>query len=380
MDFSLTDEQKALTDLAAEILRDRTPAERVKQVEQTDDGYDAGLWAELAKAGLIGAPLPGDYGGSDGGFLDLCLLLEQQGRRVAPLPLLATLLPALAIARFGTEKQRDAWLRDVAAGQRLLSMALEEPGGDPRAPATTATPTGGGWSVTGTKSGVPIAHRAAAILVPARTSDGRIVVLLLDPKANGVTLERQQPMDWEPQFRLTLADVRVGADAVLGSADGGAAILEWIVDRATAGLCAIAAGACEEAVRLTAEYASNRKQFDKPIAMFQAVGQRLADSFIDHQAVQLTMLQAASRLADDLESACEIATAKYWAAEGGSRIGHAALHVHGGISIDVDYPIHRYFLWLKTIENTLGAATPQLVRLGDLIAAAYTADVERPGR
>jgi alkylation response protein AidB-like acyl-CoA dehydrogenase len=369
MDFSLTDEQKALTELAAQILRDHTPPERLRKVEQSEDGYDVALWAELAKAGLIGAALPAAHGGSDGGFLDLCLLLEQQGRRVAPVPLLATLLPALALARFGTRAQRDAHLRDVAAGQRLLSLALQEPGADPRAPVTTATRTGGGWRLAGTKSGVPVADRAATVIVPAGTDQGHTVVLLVDPQADGVRLERQHPMNWEPQFRLTLDGARVGSDAVLGSTETGGTILDWIVDRTTAGLCAIASGACAEAVRLTAEYASNRKQFDKPIAMFQAVGQRLANAFIDHQAVQLTMLQAASRLADELPSPAEIATAKYWAAEGGSRIGHAALHVHGGISIDVDYPIHRYFLWLKTIENTLGAATPQLVRLGALIAA-----------
>ena len=143
----------------------------------------------------------------------------------------------------------------------------------------------------------------------------------------------------------------------------------WIVDRTTVGLCAIAAGACQEALRLTAEYASNRKQFDKPIAMFQAVGQRMADSYIDNEAVNLTMWQAATRLHDEMPSDKEIATAKYWASEGGSRIGHAALHIHGGISIDVDYPIHRYFLWLKQLEFTLGAATPQLAHLGALIAA-----------
>jgi alkylation response protein AidB-like acyl-CoA dehydrogenase len=314
--------------------------------------------------------LPEAHGGSGGGFLDLCLLLEQQGRRVAPLPLLATLLPALALTRFGTRAQQEAHLRDVAMGQELLSMALEEPGADPRAPLTTAMPEGGGWRLAGTKSGVPIAHRAAAVVVPARTREGHALVLLVDPKASGVRLDRQRPMNWEPQFRLQLDGVRVGADALLGSVGDGARVLEWLVDRATVGLCAIASGACAEAVRLTAEYASNRRQFDKPIAMFQAVGQRMADSFIDHQAVSLTMLQAASRLADELPSAQEIATAKYWAAEGGSRIGHAGLHVHGGISIDVDYPIHRYFLWLKTIENTLGAATPQLVRLGALIAAS----------
>ncbi len=370
MDFSLTDEQRALGDLAAQILRDKCPLERLKAVEQSDDGYDAALWAELAKAGLLAVALPEAFGGSGGGFLELCLLLEQQGRRVAPLPLLAALVSAaLPIARFGSREQQAAHLRDLAAGQTLLSAALGEPGADPRSPVTEATPDGRGWRLSGVKSGVPIAHRAAAVLVPARTADGGTIVFLVDPKAPGIHLERQQPMNWEPQFRVRLEGVRVGADAVLGAVDRGAEVLDWIVDRTTVGLCAIAAGACAEAVRLTAEYASNRKQFDKPIAMFQAVGQRMADSFIDNQAVNLTMLQAASRLADDLPAAQEIATAKYWAAEGGSRIAHAGLHIHGGISIDVDYPIHRYFLWLKTIENTLGAATPQLVRLGGLIAA-----------
>ncbi len=156
---------------------------------------------------------------------------------------------------------------------------------------------------------------------------------------------------------------------MLGSIEDGASALGWIVDRTSVGLCAIASAVCQEAMRITAEYASNRKQFDKPIAMFQAVGQRMADCFIDNEAVSLTMWQAATRLADEMPSAREIATAKYWAAEGGSRIGHAGLHIHGGISIDVDYPIHRYFLWAKQIEYTLGAATPQLVRLGELIAA-----------
>ena len=370
MDFSLTDEQRALVDLSAQIFKDMSPLERLKAIEQSEPGWDQILWAELAKAGLLAAALPEEYGGSGGGFLDLCLLLEQQGRRAAMVPLVPALAGgALPLVRFGSKAQKDRWLRDVAVGKALLTPALTEPGADPREPVTRATPDGGGFKLTGVKSGVPLAHAAAAVLVPARTADGRVVVLLVDPKAAGVTLERQRPMDWEPQFRMRLADVRVGADAVLGSADQGAAVLDWVLDRVTVALCAIAAGVCAEAVRLTGEYASNRKQFDKPIAMFQAVGQRMADAFIDNQAVTLTMLQAASRLADELPSDKEVATAKFWAADGGNRIGHTALHIHGGISIDVDYPVHRYFLWLKTIENTLGAATPQLVRLGTLIAA-----------
>jgi 3-oxocholest-4-en-26-oyl-CoA dehydrogenase beta subunit len=368
MDFSLTDEQRAITDLGGQILTDRCTLERLKAVEGTEERYDHELWAELAKAGLLGAALPEAAGGSGGGFLEICPLLAQQGRRVAMLPLVPTIVSAaLPLARFGTAEQQRRYLPGVVRGDTLLTAALSELNSDSRSPQTVASRDGSRWRLNGLKVGVPMAHRAAAVLVPARTGNGQIGIFLVDPKASGINLTRQDTMNWEAHFRMQLEDA--AADGMLGSIDIGAEILDWIVDRTTVGLCAVAAGVCQEAVRLTAEYASNRKQFDKPIAMFQAVGQRMADSYIDNEAVTLTMWQAASRLADDMPSAKEIATAKYWAAEGGHRIGHAALHIHGGISIDIDYPIHRYFLWAKQIEFSLGAATPQLAHLGALLAA-----------
>jgi alkylation response protein AidB-like acyl-CoA dehydrogenase len=370
MDFSLSDEQRAIADLAAQILTDRATPERLKAIEATSERLDRELWAELAKAGLLGAALPERFGGSGGGFVEVCLLLEQQGRRVAMVPLLPTIVSgALPLARFASPELQQAFLPGVARGDTFLTAALAEPGAESRAPVTRATRDGRRWRLDGVKTAVPIVHLASAVLVPARAPDGQIGLFLVDPRAPGVALARQETMNWEAHALIELAGVAVEDGRVLGSLGEGRAILDWIVDRTTVGLCAIAAGVCESALRLTAEYASNRKQFDKPIAMFQAVGQRVADAFIDNEAVGLTMWQAATRLADDMPSAKEIATAKYWAAEGGSRIGHAALHVHGGISIDVDYPIHRYFLWAKQIEYTLGAATPQLAHLGALIAA-----------
>jgi alkylation response protein AidB-like acyl-CoA dehydrogenase len=370
MDFSVTEEQRALADLTAQILGDRCTLERLKAIEASDERYDRELWAELAKAGLLGAALPENVGGSGGGFIEACLLLEQQGRRVPLLPLLSTLVAgAMPLARFGSAAQQQRYLPGVVRGDTLLTAALSELATDSRAPVTRAQPDGKLWRLTGVKVGVPMAHVSAAVLVPARTPDGGVGVFVVDPQARGISLSRQETTNWEAHFRMELSEVSVGPDAVLGSIAQGAQHLDWIVNRTTVGLCAIASGVCQEAVRMTAEYASNRKQFDKPIAMFQAVGQRMADSYIDNEAVNLTMWQAASRLADEMASAKEIATAKYWAAEGGSRIGHAALHIHGGISIDVDYPIHRYFLWAKQIEYSLGAATPQLARLGSLIAA-----------
>ena len=158
--------------------------------------------------------------------------------------------------------------------------------------------------------------------------------------------------------------MRVGDDALLGALEQGREILAWTLNRTTIATCAVVSGVADQALRLTAQYTTERKQFDRAIGTFQAVGQRMADCFIDNQAIELTMLQAATHLDEGRDDPLEIATAKFWAAEGGNRIGHAALHIHGGISIDVDFPIHRYFLWLKQYEFTLGSATPELLRIG----------------
>ena len=124
------------------------------------------------------------------------------------------------------------------------------------------------------------------------------------------------------------------------------------------------AGACASALDLTAEYTKTRVQFDKPIATFQAVGQRAADAYVDTEAIRLTAWQAASRLAAGLPATAEVAVAKYWAAEGGQRVVHAASHLHGGVGVDRDYPLHRYFLLTEQIELTLGGAGESLRRLG----------------
>ena len=161
---------------------------------------------------------------------------------------------------------------------------------------------------------------------------------------------------------------RVSAGDVLGDPQRGGAIVEWIVERASAALACLAIGVCDEALRLTAEYAKTRKQFDQPIAMFQAVGHRAADAYIDNEGIRLTALQAAWRISEGLPAAKQIAVAKYWAADAGQRVVHAAQHLHGGIGVDKEYPLHRYFLYAKQLELTLGGSTSQLLRLGKLLA------------
>jgi alkylation response protein AidB-like acyl-CoA dehydrogenase len=367
MDFALSEEQQELAGLAARILEDRMDLQHLKERDQSDDWYDLDTWHEFAKANLLGIALPETVGGLGFGFLDLCMVLREVGRKVAPLPMIPTLVSAaLPIARFGTDAQR-AVLSKVVAGEVLLTAALVEYGSEPEQPATTATRDGSGWRLDGMKGSVPGAAAAELVLVPARVDDG-VGLFLVPTNATGVTLERQQVMNHEPLFELRLDGVQVGDDARVGTPEQGSEILAFTLNRTTVATCALVSGVADQALRLTAQYTTERKQFDRAIGTFQAVGQRMADCYIDNQAIELTMLQAATHLDEGRDDPLEIATAKFWSADGGNRIGHAALHIHGGVSIDVDFPIHRYFLWLKRYEFTAGSATPELLRIGEVLA------------
>ncbi len=202
---------------------------------------------------------------------------------------------------------------------------------------------------------MPAADRAAAILVPARTDEGQVTVFLVAPDAPGLALEREHAVTGEPQWTLRLDGVACGLDDVLGPPESGGVVLRWTRDRMLAAICATQVGVCEEALALTSRYVCEREQFGTKLGTFQAVGHRIADAYIDTEAIRLTALQAVWRLDRDLDADDELMVAKFWAAEGAQRVVHAAQHLHGGIGVDLDYPIHRYFRWAKVLELTLGA-------------------------
>jgi 3-oxocholest-4-en-26-oyl-CoA dehydrogenase beta subunit len=370
VDFDLTDEQQATAELAAKLLGDKSTPEVLRALDHADDlRFDRELWRAMAEAGLLGIAVPVEHGGAGLGLMELCLVLEEVGRRTAPVPALASLAFAgLPIARFGSAGQQAELLPPLAAGACVLTAALVEPLGDPLRPATAARPDGDGWVLDGTKTNVPAALVADAVLVPATTPDGGTGVFVVAADATGLTCERQATTTGTPEAELILAGVRVGGDAALGPVDEAGTVLRWTVEHATVAACAVVAGLAAEAVRMIGEYTSSREQFGRPIATFQAVGQRAADAYVDAHAIRLTMLQAAWRLTAGFTADREVAIAKYWASAGGQRVVHAAQHLHGGIGVDRDYPLHRYFLLAKQLELTLGGANRQLVSLGRLLA------------
>ncbi|MCB0994870.1 MAG: acyl-CoA/acyl-ACP dehydrogenase [Acidimicrobiales bacterium] len=369
MDFTLSDEQQALQDLARQIFADHGTNERHKELESAGADRDDPLWGALADSGLLGIALPEGHGGGGQSFMELAVVLTEQGRHTGRVPFLASaVMGGLTIAEFGTDAQQAAWLPGIADGSIVATAALVEPNRVPEDPALRAVADGDGWRLDGVKTCVPAGTQADLVLAPARCDDGEVRVFCLASSADGLTAARQETMIGIAQAELTFDGVRVEADDVLGS--DGASVVRWVVDRAMAAMCATAVGVCEEAVRITAEYTKTRQQFDRPIASFQAVGQRAADAYIDTQAVRLTALQAAWRLGQGLPAEDAIVIAKFWVADGGQRVVHAAQHLHGGMGVDRDYPLHRYFLWAKQLELDLGGTHTQLLRLGAEIAAS----------
>ncbi len=208
---------------------------------------------------------------------------------------------------------------------------------------------------------MPAAQIADTVLIPATTDDGDVGLFLLPCEAHGVEVRPAATTNHEPHADVFLDGAIVSAqDRIDGPIDS-------LYTRALVGLCAIQLGVCERALRMAADYTSGREQFGRPIGSFQAVQQRMADAFIDVEAIRWTTWHAAWLIAHDRpvkEARRAARIAKFWAAEAGARVAATAQQVHGGIGIDITYPLHRYFLWAKHNELALGPATAQLAAIG----------------
>jgi alkylation response protein AidB-like acyl-CoA dehydrogenase len=368
MDFRFSEEQTSIQELAREILQAEATTDRLKAAEASSDFVDEALWKQLAEANLLGIAIDEPYGGMGMGFLELCVLLEEIGRVAAPTPAHASLvLGGLPLGAFGSEAQKAAWLPRLASGEAVATATLLDAGSsDFHAPATTAREDGDGFVLDGVKRAVPFARRADLLLVPAKTADG-VGVFLVEGSAAGLSLSGGATSVGEPLFDVVLEGVRVGAGARL-PADG-AEVLAFLGPHALVAVAAQQVGVSERALEITTAYVRDREQFGVPIGSFQAVQHRSADGFIDLEAMRWTMWRAAWLLAAGQPAGRDAMVAKFWAADAGSRIANSTIHLHGGIGSDVDYPIQRYFLWAKSLELTLGSASPMLRRLGQDMAA-----------
>ena len=345
MDFSLTERQQAVAGLAAEVLGAADP------------------WKELARAGLLDVSPP------DGlGVLEVAVLLTEIGRHAPSMQALATLMTgALPIARWGRPELRSGLLPGVASGELLLAAALREP---PAHPATAVTD----GTITGLKVGVPHAEQSHLLLVPALLTpahapdpgDSMIMgsfdhiatenahdhggVFLVNPRGAGVELIPTPSSSGEPEYALRLDQAPV--EGVLGGPD----CARDLHQLAVAGACALADGVMAGALALTRDYVARREQFGRPLATFQAVSQQIADVYIASRTMHLAALSACWRLAEGRDAAADLDVAGYWCAEQAPRSVRLCHHLHGGIGMDVTYPLHRFSGMAADLARFLGGA------------------------
>ncbi|QDQ96125.1 acyl-CoA dehydrogenase family protein [Tomitella fengzijianii] len=366
MQFEFSEDHAAIGGLARQIFSARASADALREVEDAG-GFDAGLWQALAEADLLGVALPDSAGGAGMGMLGLVALLEEQGRRVAAVPLWSSIAgAALPLAEFGTDAQRRRWLPGFLEGSHVLTGAFEV--GDGTGLAVRAEADGDGWALHGSLAAVPAADRAAAFVLPVRLPTGAPAVAVVPADAAGVTTTAVDVTSHESHAAVDLDGVAVTAADLL---DGdGAHIVSWTLRRARVALAALAAGVCSEALAMTAAYTSERMQFGRALSTNQAVSVRAADTHLDAESIRLTACRAAWLMDAGREEEAEPAAlvAKWWASRGGLRAVHATQHLHGGIGADVDYPIHRYFLRGRQIAFTLGSADAVAAELGAALA------------
>ena len=370
MEFGFSEAQRDVQELARRILGDNVGPETLAAYDEyRAERHDDALWRQVASAGLVGLALDQQYGGMGLGFMELCLFIEETGRTLAPLPAISHCVSAtLPIQRFAPQPLRETLLPAAAAGEVILTAALAEPlNEDPANPqSVSARADGDAFVLTGRKVCVPFANRARGILLAAR-SGPEVAVVLLDPRAPGVTLVPMQVTSFETQFELVLDGARVAPGEII-CRSGGESIMQWTAERAMAALCAHQLGAADHAMRMAASYTGERRQFDVPISTFQAVGHRMADCYIDVECLRLATWQAASLLAAEAPATTEVQIAKIWAGDVGHRVSYATQHVHGGTGIDRDYPLWRYCLWMRHNEMTLGSSARHMALLGARLA------------
>ncbi|MFE7931125.1 acyl-CoA dehydrogenase family protein [Streptomyces sp. NPDC057456] len=418
MDFTFTEEQQAAAEAArgvfAGVAPDDVPSPALTRGAVADD-FDRALWARLASADLLSLLLDEEFGGAGLDAIALCLVLREASKVLARVPLLENSAAVAALQAYGGPELKSSLLARAGRGEIVLTVAANgRTGHDPAELAVTARqhdtadgsggsggtdragesdrargagegyqtgtadgqgvggpgePGGAEWVLDGVQTVVPWAYDADFVVVPARTEDDRSVLAVVARGHEGVVLAEQISTTGERLGELRLESARI-ADRDVVTADGA---WQWLRALLTTGTCAQALGLGERVLAMTSEYVGKREQFGHPIASFQAVAVQAADRYIDLRAMEVTLWQAAWRIAAGtpgaLPASGDVAVAKIWASEGVRRVVQTAQHLHGGFGADVDYPLHRYHAWAKHLELSLGPAAAHEEALGDLLAA-----------
>ena len=364
MNLAFSEEQEMLRKAARDFLEDKCPKKLVKQLEESEKGYSAELWQEIAELGWTGLVFPEKNGGSGMSFLELMPLLEEMGRASFPSPFFSTvILGGLTVLDVGNEEQKEKYLPGIASGKQIFTLALVE--SDARYDASSikveATPQNGIYIIKGTKMFVPDAHIADYLLCVARTKESAkaeegITIFLIDARSSGLNCAVLHTIARDKLCEVVLNRVQASGNDILGQLHQGWSEVQKILERAAVAKCCEVVGSMQKVLEMTIDYAKERKQFDRPIGSFQAIQHCCADMATDVDGARLATYQAACMLSQGLPCAKEVAVAKAWVGEASQRVTNSAHQIHGAIGVTMEHDLHFYTRRAKAAELSYGDA------------------------
>ena len=362
MEFSFSEEQRAIADLAADVFSAHGSDEYHAKLAESGHSFDAQLWEQLSQTGLVNLALAPDNGGSGLGMQEFGLVLEQQGRYLGSVPLWQHLLVSLAIETHGKPQLRQRVLPQLSTGAQIAALATELTTELDQAGALQATRTPNGWALNGSVATVLLDDAHAWLLVPAMTAQGSRL-LLIPTNQQGMSKACGVLTDLQPVCDLTFDNALLPDDCDLDPA-----AFSWFEPRIDLCITALQLGVLNEALQRTATYVSERHQFGRPLGSFQALAVRAADAYIEIELLRSAQWQLAWRLDQGLPATAAGRVAKHHAGLAGHIVGHTVQHFHGGVGADLRYPIHRFYLKSQALAAIGGGAEGQLARIGRALA------------
>ncbi len=372
MDFSLSEIQAMLADSVDKFINNEYDFDTRQTYAQSDRGFSDDVWKTFAELGWTAVPFDEDDGGLEGGPVDIMVLMQKLAQGLIVEPYLANVIMAGGVLRRAASTgQKERWLQPMIAGELHATLAFNEPQAsyDLANIATTATPDGSGWLLSGCKALVPNGGTSDLLIIPARTAgdtgdEHGITLFAVAADNDGLSCNSYATIDGLRAAEITLNDVRVSGDAVLGEVDKGFADLDATIDEATLAICAEAVGIMQVLKDKTVEYSKDRSQFGVPIGSFQALQHRMVDMLMAcEQAQSLLMWAVMANASGSEESKRAVSSIKYMISTAGRELGEDAIQIHGGMGVTWDLDVAHYFKRLTAICTFFGNADWHLDKL-----------------
>jgi alkylation response protein AidB-like acyl-CoA dehydrogenase len=359
MNFAFSEEQEELRKTVRAFLEQKSPESEVRAQMDTEVGYDEAVWKQMGEQlGLQGLTIPEEFGGSGFGYVELGIVLEEQGRALLCAPYFSSVvLAANTLLQSGDDAAKADYLPGIASGETVATLAFTEPSGkwDEAGITTPATKSGDGWVLNGTKSFVLDGHVASLVLVAARTDAG-VSLFAVDSDATGLTRTALSTMDQtRKQAKLEFADTPA---RLIGTDGAGWTVLSTVLDLAAVALSAEEVGGAQKCLEMAVEYAKVRVQFGRPIGSFQAIKHKCADMLLEVESAKSAAYYAmwcASEMNEELPSVASLA--KAYCSEAYFHAAAENIQIHGGIGFTWEHPAHLYFKRAKSSELLFGDPT-----------------------